>query len=52
MSLLTLLYSRLRDLSAQEKLEHQHVMKDLEKTSAALLLIKDQKEKLAKDMEV
>ena len=47
-----LLFLRLRDLSAQEKLEHQRVVKDLEKTGAALVIVKDQKDKLAKDLEV
>lgn len=43
---------RLRDLSAEEKLEHQRVKKDFEKNASELNLIKEQKEKLAQELQV
>ena len=44
--------SRLRDLSAEDKLEHQRVKKDFEKNATELNLIKEQKEKLAQELQV
>ena len=43
---------RLRDLSAEEKLEHHRVKKDLEKNAAELNQIKELKEKLAHELQV
>lgn len=41
---------RLRDLSAQDKLDQQRVMKDLEKTGADLTQMKEQKEKITREL--
>ena len=43
---------RLRDLSAQDKLEHQRVVKDLEKNAAELNQLKEDRDKLAKELQV
>ena len=43
---------RLRDLSAQDKQEYQRVMKDLDKASTELNQLKEQKEKMAQDLQV
>jgi hypothetical protein len=43
---------RLRDLSAEDKVEHQRVKKDFEKNSSELNLIKEQKEKLVQELQV
>lgn len=42
----TMSNSRLRDLSTQDKLEHQRMVKDLEKHVTALQLLKDEKDKV------
>ena len=52
MNFLSLPPSRLRDLSAEDKLEHQRVKKDFERNAAELNLIKEQKEKLAQELQV
>ena len=44
--------SRLRDLSAQDKFEHQRVVKDLERISAETNHLREQKEKLEQDVQV
>ena len=44
--------SRLRDLSAQDKFEHQRVVKDLERLSAETNHLREQKEKLDQDIQV
>ena len=44
--------SRLRDLSAQDKFEHQRVVKDLERMSAETNHLREQKEKLEQDIQV
>ena len=52
MEVLALCPCRLRDLSAQDKQEHQRVMKDLDKASTELNLLKEQKEKLTQELQV
>ena len=49
---LSLSSTRLRDLSAEDKVEHQRVKKDFEKNASELNLIKEQKEKLAQELQV
>ena len=44
--------SRLRDLSAQDKFEHQRVVKDLERISGEANHLREQKEKLEQDVQV
>lgn len=43
---------RLRDLSAQEKLEHQRVVRDLERNTAEANHLREQREKLEQDLQV
>ena len=43
---------RLRDLSAQDKLDHQRVMKDLEKNAAEFNQVKEQKDKIFQELQV
>ena len=43
---------RLRDLSAEDKLEHQRVKKDFERNATELNQIKEQKDKLAQELQV
>ncbi len=43
---------RLRDLSAQDKLEHQRVVKDLEKNASELNQLKEDRDKIAKELQV
>ncbi len=43
---------RLRDLSAQDKLEHQRVVKDLEKNATEFNQLKEEREKLTKELQV
>ncbi len=43
---------RLRDLSAQDKLEHQRVVKDLEKNATELNQAKEERDKLSKELQV
>lgn len=43
---------RLRDLSTQDKLEHQRAIKDLDKSSQELNQLREQKEKLAQELQV
>ena len=45
-------FPRLRDLSAQDKLEYQRVVKDLEKNAAELNQLKEDRDKLAKELQV
>lgn len=44
--------ARLRDLSAQDKVEYQRTMKDLEKSSAELSHAREQKDKLTQELQV
>ena len=43
---------RLRDLSAQDKMENQRVLKDLEKTSTELNEVRERNEKLIQEVQV
>ena len=43
---MSLIIPRLRDLSTQDKLEHQRMAKDMEKHSTALMLLKEEKDKV------
>ena len=43
---------KLRDLSAQDKLEHQRVVKDLEKNASELNQLKEDRDKMAKELQV
>ncbi len=42
---------RLRDISQQDKLEHQRTVKDLEKHVSALQLLKEEKDKVDAEMQ-
>ncbi len=42
---------RLRDISQQDKLEHQRTVKDLEKHVSALQLLKEEKDKVDTEMQ-
>ncbi|XP_064382819.1 dynactin subunit 1-like isoform X2 [Halichondria panicea] len=42
---------KLRDLSAQDKLEHQRVVKDLEKNASELNQLKEDRDKMAKELQ-
>ena len=44
--------SRLRDLSAQDKLEHQRVVKDLEKAHSDLKQAQESRDKLQTELKV
>ena len=43
---------RLRDLSNQEKLENQRLVKDFEKQMSALTSVKEQKDRLEEELKV